>query len=1155
MSDARAESSTTSSWDSFSAGARAWVRIAFGFLAVVVSAALLVKWRSGERLDELRADYDRNAANLAEQVSLAEENSCQMAKAGSQSYSSDQRRPVHVSCTEGGVHAGARGWELWFEGPEQATGKCVVVRAADFISAPPFAVGNPSQRARRFDQVFLVDQHDRVLASRVDAAAVRLDSVRDYDAKRGELPIGARIFRVFVRPVIVPAECSMLRGTSQVQLRIYALVDANTLLVESFHIGPGYFLWAFFAFSLGVLLLPLAKLWLVGRETRFGRVDVLLVVICSVSTTLLITLVVLGVVARHALLADLDQQLAAVNDQLADEMSAKLNSAADLLDWFRDARPVHDCTAFEQRSGDCLCSVCASFQPRKCDSLEPRIECLFPPGCGPMFDPSAEATECFVPQDGAPMFKPPFDWNLVFWADSEGQQTAKLAAPERCTPMVNVRSRRYMDRALRGELMRLENRSRPNAVSAEVVRSATTGSVVLLAAIPSLDGRGKGIQASELPLNKLARQLLPLGLQTVVIDRWGRVMLHSDGTQIGQNLFAQLDSPEQLRSLITADLHDPILVEYQSVRSRVAAKATNGDWTVLSIAPMALVDEPVRQIVLLALLATLLLYVAVLLLALVGGFLIWLGRQVLVRTAADRASPHLAWMDRIWPAPGWATTYLTLGLSSVAGAVALSYWASHGVFRLELYIWWIALFLVIGAITVLFACKRREDETPIRPSLHFCYAFMCFGLSAFFVQTPATAFFATAFDDVVENQTRARQHHYAQQLRRLEDGDRTDVTDLSQRSMTCGRHLQHARFERSATRWLRQQLPWFSYPEIGDRAALISASAGVPCTWARVGAHLECRDGEQVPMLCQSVPNMFDDRRECTVALMLALFAVSSFIAYHSMGRMFFAKLSARAVGVLSWQGMGQDHSRPQRALTLFPSRALLQEACAALELPTAGGEGEASILFSRSGATWMVRDLAPLLADETVLARLDLLVRTDLNIILFCSVDWTLRVPAALAERWSALLLHFQEQRAEGVAHDDANRAAQVRWWASCDLAEKRLLVQLARQGCATPHPDNRIPLRHLIERGLLTTRLRFRHPGFADSVCDFAVREQLSTHETTTSERSVWAALRVPLSTAVAITMLSFGVTLPNLAGTPLGWSSVPTVLEALLKFLSHF
>ncbi|HXK20654.1 MAG TPA: hypothetical protein VNG33_22740, partial [Polyangiaceae bacterium] len=170
----------------------------------------------------------------------------------------------------------------------------------------------------------------------VDAKAMRASSVVQ------NLPLGTSGYRAFVRPVgIQPASaCSEQPATCDAELGrkpslvVVGLAREDSINLASIEINLSYYLWFVLLLGTGLLSLPLAKLWLTGRMSRFRRFDVTALVSSGLLLTLLGVVLVLAFLAHNRLSARADRQATLAARTLEQRLSERVRKLAGALEQF-----------------------------------------------------------------------------------------------------------------------------------------------------------------------------------------------------------------------------------------------------------------------------------------------------------------------------------------------------------------------------------------------------------------------------------------------------------------------------------------------------------------------------------------------------------------------------------------------------------------------------------------------------------------------------------------------------------------------------------------------------------------------------------------------------------------------------------------------------
>jgi hypothetical protein len=872
--------------------------------------------------------------------------------------------------------------------------------------------------------------------------------------------LGSVEYRAFFRPVRMLHE----RNDGLPALLVAGLVRDRALLDDVQRVESSYVLLGLFLMAMAVISLPAAKLWLIGPHVRYRRLDVLLFEVAAIAGAVLSAVLVLSVAARESLQLQLDAQLGRVARSLSHALSTRVEGAARSLQKF-DGAP----------------------------------EFAAPP---PPADDGVQGSERDCEPRQLPVDRqPPGPWNVLFRIDGQGRQTAKYYRAER-TPCVDVASRDYFQTVRNRNLRYLAEPSTPAGSTlrgaAEVVRSRTTGDVVMVIAIPERQHPGSTL-ALEVPLADLTRQLLPRGVQTAVIDARGRVMLHSDNATFqGQSFFEDLRAQKlpALRSALDSQLEGALDIEYLGAPSRLYMQPLQAGWTAVAIANQELLDLPTRFMVLLTFLSLAVIALA----ALPGALLLRLARR------------------------------LGRSLGPARGGVS-------------------------ATRSLLPFLLRYTDDRPRRVALVGAGVLML-----------ATLAFWGAYDRIAEEEVRASQHHLAQQRLRFPDcfDASRNCVQLSALESPLAAPLSTAlksglEQPLAMASLIDQVYAWMidaasplaslesEAPGVLHRARL--QSSALAWSWTREGGVLRLTSSPLGLQLASAVPSLFDALRldpRCLLPLFLigAALALASWAIHASFRRLYFA----RAVPVPgAWIDAAALRTGQARlVLVLHPQPELADEL--RRDLPELSPGAAASDAFA------LIVDAERYFSEPDKLAAMISAHRGKL--IVLSAVDWARwllperRIPLDQAFR------HFEVLRGPGVGRwplrGSEARAFASALWVSCNQEERRLLAQLALDGYVAPHPDNDPMIAHLRARGILRRdRLTFAEPHF----CTF-VRHTVSADELRNSasaaQHDAWNAIRVPLSTAVALVLCFVSFMQPELAAVGLPISSILASAKPLLKLL---
>jgi hypothetical protein len=520
---------------------------------------------------------------------------------------------------------------------------------------------------RSFGEVLLLRRDGSVLDT-ADRSGLRVsvlpgEAAKNISASRilRDIALGPTRYRAYLQPLTLRASDAApgMQSAASSELVLCGLVREDWLERESRGMRPGYFLWALVLLAGGVLALPLAKLWLLGPKSRLTRFDVALLIWSAVISTVVTTLLGLGIAAYDRLFSRLDEQLQSVAGAIGARLTADLAESADVLDKYveRSApleRALTDgildrtelegfasaCAAPDERAvaAGAACRMVLSRVPRLADCAGAAPGTL---GCDQqaMLNdagyawPLCEQLDCPDPAGALPARAPGRSasfrerWSSSFITNAAGYQWVKSVPQGHSPQPISVAERQYfqlakagLERCLAGTGGACSARGVP-----EVVRSATRGELTLIVA-RSLRDRGLarreshgllGVAAVGVRLPEFRELLLPLGFQMAVIDPNGTVMLHSDvEANHGQNFFDDVADLVELRAAMAAAGSSPLDLRYRGSENRARLLHLPGpDWYLLVLAPLSLLDAVSAHTVLITLIGCVLLFVATLIVA------------------------------------------------------------------------------------------------------------------------------------------------------------------------------------------------------------------------------------------------------------------------------------------------------------------------------------------------------------------------------------------------------------------------------------------------------------------------------------------------------------------------------------------------------------
>ncbi len=248
----------------------------------------------------------------------------------------------------------------------------------------------------------------------------------------------------------------------------------------------------------------------------------------------------------------------------------------------------------------------------------------------------------------------------VFWMNENGMQTEKWSPENWSTPLINLNSRVYFQRAIRDALWYTSHHP---GIFLESIISRTTGNVYGILSIKVEDLSGEhAVAAMSSEMLSLIRPVLPPGMGFCLLDREGLVLFHSDPDRNRrENFFDEIHPNAALRAAVATGAKQSLEGQYhtRSLRYRVEpleVSPIHGDgWMLLVFAekePLWRVLTEVMQIAFIMLG----MYFAIL-------FLFCIGLYLAKPNPAQPGKPFFKWY---WPNPDLCAAYLRIALVLLA---------------------------------------------------------------------------------------------------------------------------------------------------------------------------------------------------------------------------------------------------------------------------------------------------------------------------------------------------------------------------------------------------------------------------------------------------------------------------------------------------------
>ena len=307
--------------------------------------------------------------------------------------------------------------------------------------------------------------------------------------------------------------------------------------------------------ALGLLAWPFIKRWALAPNERPTFADGYLLLLSTSATLMVATVVLLDLDNYRALNETASNSLREFADDVSESLLSELSSMRSQLQTYDEflknqGREAIDCRGLAQATHLLL-------PPAE----RPRI-------AGTRMAPMPEPTEYEA-------------LNLVFWAAPDGSQIIKTTTDIETTPRVSVASRLYFQEPLAGRLWAMAGDDEQDAgFYLQPFRSITTGvfssGLAIRSKVPpdvcsewvtrsSSEAQGAVIAVLTAPLSSAGDQALPSGYGFAVVDRRGRVLLHSDSRRaLREELFDELSEPRRLHAALLSTSRQSFASTYRA---------------------------------------------------------------------------------------------------------------------------------------------------------------------------------------------------------------------------------------------------------------------------------------------------------------------------------------------------------------------------------------------------------------------------------------------------------------------------------------------------------------------------------------------------------------------------------------------------------------
>lgn len=1087
---------------------------------------------------------------------------------------------------------------------EQKRTVCLVVPLDKLITDPGTV---PGSSAGEFDGVALADARDGKVLRAVHAnPAVRLAQLPAYKKSLGDVPsestvdLGPESYQVFYEPVEAEAD---LGAKKPVPLVVAGLVSSDRLARQAQQLPRILFLWAVAGLALIALCWPLGKLWLGGPNSRFTGFDVGFLVATSVVVLLFATVLLLAMTAHRRLLVRLDQQLQRSAEAVSGTLTSSLQASTDELYQFiyLTERRRELIARQDSEPGKNDATNKGKVQRERQEALP---GCVLSRGRRrPSYCERADTPLLFAYQSRRLVGNNV----LAFWADRSGTERIKWLAHRDGMPPVPVARREYFQQALDGKEAQLAPGL--DGVPDVVRSLTSTQIVMIVARGTGRSRKGTttGVAAVETEPVAFEHLALPVGTHFAVIRPNGTILLHSNNRAFHDHDFLEdFSRPQDVQARMRPE-GGVANVEYRGTPSLLRMQRHESGWFVATVASKALVNATVLDsaVTTIAIMAFLLFLMGLLVLsvawsrsfdpqrsprrafhpgvlfernwpalavsALLAGVegivfallvplppLLQFARFVATALALALAVTVAHRRLSSWP---WlrdnTRRYLVLAAVLAGLETAVEYFLLAG-WRVGHEVLLVHAVVLAGSILVVLWLSNA----PRRLAVARRYSLYCFCLAVGFVVAPSVMVFSGAYSAAVDGMLGIEQSAYANEMGLAHacgddvhsglapDDQCSEIVSLGVPAGEGVCAVPQAGYPSSFS-WLwpvrafRKLLPHHvrapgSVPSPGGA----EAQATTP-QWSVVRPG-DCEESatpsNRWMVMFPGLVDGSDARRfGFYVLLFLGFLAAGDLVAHASVRRLFFTRIIDECRQAAARESMLKQRLEARetpRVLVVAPSKCLREQ----LEKDWNAIRIECKCSFER------IRERIKQKGAIVVLADVDPVFITSGP----AAGTQPAAEPAPMTDDWAELLKDFERLRGTGPrspiatkAADRTTAAACEQAWASTGPDERRVLVQIAQHGFASPHPNNARTVERLACRGLIDPKtLAIENRTFGSFLLRRATREQLRKWEA--RETSLWKDVRAPLIAGMLIVLALLGYTQPDLAQT--GTLLLPSVGAAM-------
>ncbi|MBN2715026.1 MAG: hypothetical protein JXX14_04170 [Deltaproteobacteria bacterium] len=470
-------------------------------------------------------------------------------------------------------------------------------------------------------------------------------------------------------------------------LLLCGILAEDQLSAESFQFPPNMLLFIALLTSIAILAIPISKLWWLGPTSRFTRFDTIMLKTSAFLLMLVSVLIFWSVVFNSAYQKRTDMEMEAVQESKKSGFNYKLHQRVEegveaLNEFIKSTETLRDelMTTTPDQIDITLKSPSTRREPpsnrqmtqTKCEEMDGHISiwknyrepgwenvpiCEMTSRCG--------LTGKFKVCDPKNQERP--NWTQAFWTDHTGHQRLKITSEAHATQPVALESREYFQRVIRNQTVQLPAKTNDGASSngfADIIVSITNNDTRIMISkrtSPTEHSPDGGVAAISMKVEDLLQPPLPRGVSLMVVNRSGKIILHSEDNVLFNRTLHEILSNRDSRLIMAAmnarkGLSEHIKIMGEPMRI-LARPVPQMDWYVVTMTPRSFIYGPVYDTMLISLAGY--------------GIYIFIVSILLTVIIAQLKRPKRL-LQAIRPHKDFATTYRNVGIWSISLATVIT---------------------------------------------------------------------------------------------------------------------------------------------------------------------------------------------------------------------------------------------------------------------------------------------------------------------------------------------------------------------------------------------------------------------------------------------------------------------------------------------------